>query len=295
MQKQDQILVTGASGLIGSALVRLLKNEGYENLLTPTSDEIDCRLSEDVDDYFLAENPDYVFHLAAHVGGIQENNNNPAQFIYSNTVMQCVIFNACRFTGVKKLLFPGSACAYPVLNRPIRESDFLGGPVESTNLAYAVAKQNGIVMAQSFAKQYGMNVVLPMVANAYGIGDNSSHVIPDFIKTFRSEDSDAILWGTGSVLREFIYADDVASAFLFLMENYNSSEVINVGTMEEISIINLAKMIANLFGYSRRISTNSEKPDGVSRKLLDSSKIYAMGWKPKVSLKEGLRRVIDNI
>lgn len=295
MEKSSKILVTGASGLIGSALVRLLKAEGCENVLLPSSTEMDCRLSEDVDAYFLENNPEYVFHLAACVGGIKSNSELPADFIYQNTIMQCVVFNACRFSGVKKLLFPGSACAYPALDRLIKEEDFLMGPPEPTNLAYALAKQNGIVMAQSYAKQYGMKVVLPMVANTYGRGDKSSHVIPDLIKKLKTiKDPTAQIWGTGNAIREFIYADDVASAFLFLMQNYDSPEIINIGSMEEVSIYDLASMIFPLVNDKiNSIIFDPSKPDGIPRKCLDSSKLYAMGWKPKVSLDEGLRMVID--
>lgn len=293
MDKSSIILVTGASGLIGSALVKLLKAEGHENVLTPSHDDMDCRLHEDVDDYFLFQKPDYVFHLAAYVGGIQDNKNNPANFIYDNTMMQCAVLNACRFMNVKKLLFPGSACAYPAItDRKIKESDFLQGMPEPTNLAYAVAKQNGIVMAQSYAKQYGMKVVLPMVANTYGLGDRSSHVIPMMIEKFRKESP--VFWGTGRPLREFIYADDVAEAFLFLMLNYDSNEIINVGTEEEISIEDLSFMIARNFENSPDIEFDIKRPNGIARKCLDSSKIRALGWSPKVGLEEGLRRVCDN-
>ncbi len=292
MEKTSKILVTGASGLIGSALVRLLRLEGYENVLTPDSLEVDCRIPEDVDDYFLKYYPEYVFHLAAQVGGIHENDTKSADFIYDNTMMHSVIFNACRFSKVKKLLFPGSACAYPKQAlQPIKEQDFLNGPPEQTNLAYAIAKQNGIVMAQSYAKQYGMRVALPMVTNTYGIGDRSSHVIPQLMQKFCSNE-DVVLWGTGRPLREFIYADDVASAFLFLMENYDSQEIINVGTGREIPINALAAMIATICEYKGKASFDNTKPDGAMRKVLDSSRINAMGWAPKVSLEDGLRKVI---
>ncbi len=300
MEKQSRILITGASGLIGSALVRLLKAEGYENILTPAHNELDWTQQEAVQVYFYYAQPEYVFHLAAKVGGIQDNRDKSADFIYENTLMHAHVFQECYNSRVKKLLFPGSACAYPRdAEQPIKESSFLEGVPEPTNLAYALAKQNGIVMAQSYAKQYGMNVVLPMVANTYGIGDKSSHVIPDLIRKFKkAKDNNfnaVALWGSGGyALREFIYADDVAEAFLFLMDKYNSSEIINVGTQEEVSIYNLAKNILSLIDYNPDILFTLDKLEGVPRKCLDSYKIYAMGWKPKVSLEEGLRRAIDN-
>ena len=294
MEKQSKILVTGASGLIGSALVRLLKAEGYEDVITKC---VDLTEQEAVQSYFYNIEPEYVFHLAAHVGGIEQNSTEPADFIYNNTLMQCNVLENAREIGVKKLLFPGSACAYPHdAEQPIKESSFLQGMPEPTNLAYALAKQNGIVMAKSYAKQYGMKVVLPMVANTYGIGDKSSHVIPDFISKIRSavfcECEDIFLWGSGAQLREFIYADDVAEAFLFLMKNYDSDEIINVGTMEEARMFNLAYVISQLLGYKGNIVCEPSKPEGMPRKCLDSSHIRSLGWSPKISLAEGLRRVI---
>ncbi len=301
MEKSSKILITGASGLIGSALVRLLMAEGYENLLTPTSLELGLCDWPSVFQYFSENRPEYVFHLAAHVGGIESNSIQPVEFIYNNTLMQSYMIETSWYFGVKKLLFPGSACAYPKdAQQPIKEESFLTGMPEPTNIAYAAAKINGIIMAQSYAKQYGMNVVLPMVANTYGIGDKSSHVIPHMIKIFdgaarTSLETEVNIWGSGKPIREFIYADDVASAFLFLMLNYNSSEIINVGTKEEISIENLAKTISSIFNYGGKIGYNSSKPDGAMRKCLDSSRIRAMGWEPKVNLEDGLRRIINDL
>lgn len=298
MNKQDKILITGASGLIGSALVRLLRAEGYESLLTPTHEELDWTEKGACEVYFYNTAPDYVFHLAAHVGGIQDNQSNPADFIYNNTLMQCNVLEMCREIGVKKLLFPGSACAYPRdAEKPIKESAFLTGAPEPTNLAYALAKQNGIVMAQSYAKQYGMNAVLPMVANAYGIGDKSSHVIPMIIGKIcdaKKKDLRSIsLWGTGKPLRQFIYADDVADAFLFLMRNYDSPEIINVGTHSILSIKSLAEIIAAVMDYRGDIIFDNINPDGVSKKWLDIARQYEIGWLYKTSIEDGLRRVIN--
>lgn len=299
MNKQSKILVTGASGLIGNALVRLLRAEGYENVMAPTHDELDLLAQQQVYNYFVDQKPEYVFHLAAYVGGVKDNSDIPVKFIYGNTIMHCNVLSETAHSGVKKLLFPGSACAYPAItDRPIREDDFLQGMPEPTNLAYAVAKQNGIVMAQSYAKQYGMKVVLPMVANTYGPGDRSSHVIPMVFEKMRHTIGTGeipVLWGSGEPLREFIHADDVASALLFLMLNYDSLEIINVGTQEEISIKDLAIRMAKFWNYDGAIAFDATKPDGVMRKCLDSSKLRAMGWTPKITLDEGIRKMaVDN-
>lgn len=295
MDKQSKILITGASGLIGSALVRLLKIEEYSNV-TCLPLGFDLIKQHETLNYFEDEKPEYAFHLAAEVGGIAENNNRSATFIYKNTVMQCNIFRAACKVGVKKILFPGSACAYPAItDRLIVEDDFLLGKPESTNLAYAVAKQNGIVMAQSCAKQYGMGVVLPMVANTYGKNDKSTHVIPmmmEKIRKSREVNEIPIFWGTGKPLREFIHADDVAAAFLFLMRSYNSLDIINVGTGVEYSIDSLAYNIAAVMGASKNFGWDTSKPDGMMRKCLDSSKLRSMGWTPKINLEDGLRGLI---
>lgn len=305
MDKNSKILVTGASGLIGSALVRLLGAEGYTSILHPRRHELDLWNYENVQWYFDRHKPERIFHLAACVGGISQNISEPAEFSWCNTIMYCNIFKAFRKLGWSyygcnrvKLLFPGSACAYPKKAlQPIKEQDFLSGPPEETNLAYAVAKQNGIVMAQSYAKQYGMNVVLPMIANTYGPDDRSTHVIPDLIRKFReakaNKDPKAVLWGTGKPLREFIYSLDVANALLFLMKNYDSPKIINVGSMREISIHGLAYRIAEMVGYDGEIEFDSSKPDGAMRKVLDSSRMRQMGWQPKVDIDTGLFLMLE--
>lgn len=285
--------------MIGSALLRLLKAEGYSQLLAPAHAELELRDAQAVAAYFAKHAPDYVFHLAARVGGIHANAHYPAQFLYDNTAMQMSVFEAAHKSGVKKLLFPGSACTYPLSKEPLKESDFLGGKIEPTNMAYAAAKINGLVMGQSYAREYGMNIVLPMPTNAYGIGDNfdpqASHVIPALMKRFHEAKNagapEVVLWGSGAPLREFIYADDVASAFLFLMKNYDSPELINVGSQQEISIKDLASQIATLVGYSGKLVMDTSKPDGAARKMLDSSKLFALGWKPHVALADGLKRM----
>jgi len=295
MEKQSKILITGASGLIGRSLVKLLREEGYKNIFTPSHKAVDLCNQKACNAMFWAIEPEYVFHLASHVGGIADNSDHPAQFVYDNTMMHCNVFDAANQVHVKKILFPGSACAYPAIaDRMIKESDFLTGPPEITNIAYAAAKINGIIMAQAYAKEYGMKVVLPMVANTYGPGDKSSHVIPMMIEKFRSAKAEAILWGTGSPLREFIHAYDVAKAFLFLMLNYDSPEIINVGTMQEITIEKLAVYVATCAHFHGPLEFDKTKPDGVMRKCLDSSRLRNLGWVPTIGLSEGLHDYIQN-
>ncbi len=300
MDKKDRVLVTGASGMIGSALCRKLKDAGYINLLAPSHAELDLRDAALTAEYFLRHKPGYVFHLAARVGGIHANNTWAGQFIYDNTAMQCSVFEAARKAGIKKLLFPGSACTYPKLApQPIREGEFMNGPVEPTNIAYAAAKINGIIMAQSYAREYDLKVAIPMPTNTYGIGDNfnpdASHVIPALMQRFHDARlrglPEVVLWGSGTPLREFIYVDDVADSFIFLMRNYDSCDICNVGTMEEISIAGLAEEIAQVVGYKGKVSMDTSRPDGAARKVLDAGRVFAMGWRPQVGLREGLGRM----
>ncbi len=300
MQTSDSILITGASGMIGSALLRCLKAEGYSALLAPSHAELELRDAAAVQAYVGKHKPAYVFHLAARVGGIHANSAYPAEFVFDNTAMQMNMFEAAHSNGVKKILFPGSACTYPKLARqPVKEEEFLNGKVEPTNIAYAAAKINGIVMAQSYAKQYGMQVVVPMPTNTYGVGDNfnpeASHVIPALMKRFHeakvNNAPEVVLWGSGSPMREFLYVDDAASALIFLMKNRMTADIINVGTMQEISIRDLATAIAETVGFRGKISLDTTKPDGAPRKILDSTPLFALGWQPEVSLTEGLRRM----
>ncbi len=301
MLQHAKIMVTGSTGMVGSALIKQLKNQDYQ-LLHPTHTELDLRDQQGVSAYFAQHKPDYVFHLAAIVGGIHANNTYPAKFIYDNTQMHCNVIHAAYQQGVKKLLFPGSACTYPKLARqPIKEPAFLDGKVEPTNAAYAAAKINGIIMCQSYARQHQFNVIIPMPTNAYGIGDNfdpnASHVIPALMQRFHdakiNEYPDVVLWGSGTPLREFIYVDDFADALIFLMHHYHSADIINLGTMQEISIAHLANEIATVVGFKGNIRLDPEKPDGAPRKCLDSSTLFAMGWKPKVPLQEGLARMYE--
>ncbi|VVC76497.1 GDP-L-fucose synthase [Aquicella siphonis] len=302
MIKNSKVLITGGTGMVGSALLRRLREEDYQ-ILHPARAELDLRDQLQVTQYFSHHKPAYVFHLAAIVGGIHANNTYPAKFIYDNTQMHCNVIHAAHQYGVKKLLFPGSACTYPKLApQPIREASFLDGYIEPTNIAYAAAKINGIIMCQAYARQHQMNTVIPMPTNAYGINDNfdpnASHVIPALMKRFHEAKvqglPEVVLWGSGTPLREFIYVDDFADALLFLMRHYHSADIINLGTMQEITIADLANEIACVVGYPGRITLDKTKPDGAPRKCLDSSVLFEMGWKPSVSLQEGLFRMYQH-
>lgn len=299
MKKNSKILVTGSGGMVGSSLAENLSNLGYSNLILLKKNELDLRNQLEVENFFKKQNPEYVFHLAAIVGGIHANNSYPAKFIYDNTQMHLNVIESSNKIGVKKLLFPGSACTYPRLaSQPISEESFLSGLLEPTNLAYAVAKINGIVTAQSYSKQFGLNVVVPMPTNAYGVGDNfdieNSHVIPALIRRFYDaklkNEKEILIWGSGNAMREFIYVDDLADGLIFLMLNYNDSKIINIGSMQEISIKDLAFKIAKIVNYEGQIKFDISKPDGMPRKCLNSSKIHELGWKAKVSIDEGLEK-----
>ena len=299
MKKNSKILITGSGGMVGSSLAENLSNLGYSNLILLKKNELDLRNQLEVENFFKKQNPEYVFHFAAIVGGIHANNSYPAKFIYDNTQMHLNVIESSNKIGVKKLLFPGSACTYPRLaSQPISEESFLSGLLEPTNLAYAVAKINGIVTAQSYSKQFGLNVVVPMPTNAYGVGDNfdieNSHVIPALIRRFYDaklkNEKEILIWGSGNAMREFIYVDDLADGLIFLMLNYNDSKIINIGSMQEISIKDLAFKIAKIVNYEGQIKFDISKPDGMPRKCLNSSKIHELGWKVKVSIVEGLEK-----
>lgn len=299
MKTTAKILITGSTGMVGGALLKQLKNNSYE-LLAPTHQELELRDQAAVTKYFEKHRPEYVFHLAAIVGGIHANNTYPAKFIYDNTQMHCNVIQAAHQTGVTKLLFPGSACTYPKMApQPISENYFLDGLIEPTNVAYAAAKINGIVMCQAYAREHQFNAIVPMPTNSYGVGDNfnpsASHVIPGLMQRFHDAKiknlDEVVLWGTGSPIREFIYVDDLADALIFLMKNYDSKEIINVGTMQEISIVDLAHKIAETMGYNGKISLDTSKPDGAPRKCLDSQRLFDLGWKPKTDLEEGLAKM----
>lgn len=299
MQANSKVLITGSSGMIGSALKRRLMLHPVE-ILTPSRAELDLRDQHRVFEYFSQHQPNYVFHLAAIVGGIHANNSYPGKFIYDNTQMHCNVIHAAKKMNVEKLLFPGSACTYPKFaEQPMKENVFLDGMVESTNIAYAGAKINGILMCQAYAREYNLKTVIPMPTNAYGINDNfdpqASHVIPALMQRFHDAKNnnlpEVVLWGSGKPLREFIFSDDLADALIFLMQHYESHDLINVGTMQEIAIADLAQQVAEVVGYQGKIKLDTTKPDGAPRKCLDSSKLFSLGWAPKVNLKEGLAQM----
>ncbi|MBN9543239.1 MAG: GDP-L-fucose synthase [Alphaproteobacteria bacterium] len=303
MKADSKILITGATGLIGSSLKKILEQQGYKNIVCIASKDCDLRSKQEVDKLFQSVNPEYVFHMAAIVGGIKANSTYPAKFIYDNTMMQANIVHACYEYKVAKLLFCGSSCTYPKIeNATMDESKLYQGMPEPTNIAYATAKLNGVIMCQSYAKEHGLNVVIVMPTNTYGTNDHynleNSHVIPALIMKFykaKSENADKVtLWGSGTPYREFIYSDDVADAFVFLMNNYNSSEVINVGSMEEVRIKELAEIVKEVTGFAGIIDFDPNYPDGIMRKCLDSNKLFNMGWKPSLKLKDGIKKVYDH-
>ncbi len=279
--------------------MRILKREGYQNIVTQSHEYLDLTRQRDVEKFFKEERPEYVFLCAAKVGGIMANSEFPADFIYDNLTIQANVIHSAYFYGVKKLLFLGSSCIYPKMaSRPIKEEYLLSGPLEPTNKSYAIAKIAGIEMCLAYNKQFGTNFMSAMPCNLYGPGDNfnfdTCHVLPALIKKFHEaknrNDSFVEIWGTGIPRREFLYVDDLAEACLMLMWHYNSSEPINIGSGIDISIHDLAIVTRDIVGYKGKLRFNSDKPDGTLRKLLDITKINAMGWYPKISLEEGIER-----
>lgn len=302
MEKNSKIFVAGHRGMVGSAIVRKLQQEGFENILTRTSAELDLRNQAAVNDFFSRERPAYVFLAAAKVGGILANNTYRAQFIYDNLLIEANIIHAAHTYAVQKLLFLGSSCIYPKLApQPMNEEALLTGELEPTNEPYAIAKIAGIKLCEAFRDQYGSNFISAMPTNLYGPGDNydleKSHVIPALIRKFHEakENNAAFveIWGTGSPLREFMYVDDLADASLFLMQEYNEKLFVNVGTGEEISIKDLAGLVKEVTGFSGDIRFDTSKPDGTPRKLMDSARLHKMGWTHNYSLREGLQQAYE--
>jgi len=299
MTKQSKIFVAGHRGLVGSAILRRLAAEGYTNLITRTRQEVDLRDQAVVERFFQEEHPEYVFLAAAKVGGILANHTYPADFIRDNLLIQTNVIDAAYRYGAKKLLFLGSSCIYPKhAPQPLKEEYLLTGLLEPTNEAYAVAKIAGIKMCQAYRRQYGFNAISLMPTNLYGPGDNfdleTSHVLPALIRKFHEAKvlgkDEVVVWGTGTPRREFLHVDDLADAILFLMRYYDSEEIINVGVGEDISISELAELIARIVGFEGKIVYDTSKPDGTPRKLLDVSRIFEMGWRPKIPLEEGIRQ-----
>jgi GDP-L-fucose synthase len=302
MNKSEKIYIAGHRGLVGSAIVRRLQNEGYKNLILKTRNELDLLDFQAVQSFFNTEHPDYVFLAAAKVGGIYANNTEGADFIYENLTIQNNVIKCSHDTKVKKLLFLGSSCIYPRnCPQPMREEYFLDGKPEPTNTPYAAAKIAGILMCQAFFKQYNDTFISVMPTNLYGPNDNfdliSSHVFPALIRKFYeakvSNLPTVTVWGTGTVLREFLHVDDLASAAIFLMNTYDQPEIINIGTGQDVTIKQLAEMIMDACKYNGKITWDSSKPDGMPRKLLDVSKINALGWKASIELRQGIESTLQ--
>lgn len=298
MEKEAKIYVAGHRGMVGSAIYRKLASEGYSNIITKTSKELDLRNQGDVAKFFQAEKPDYVFLAAAKVGGIVANNTYRADFLYENLAIQNNVIHQSHVHDVKKLMFLGSSCIYPKLApQPLKEESLLTGELEPTNEPYAIAKIAGIKMCEAYRAQYNRNFISVMPTNLYGLNDNyhpeNSHVLPALIRKFHEAKINGtdkvVVWGTGSPLREFLFADDLADACVFLMENYNEPQFINIGVGEDLSIKDLALLIKDVIGYEGYLRFDTSKPDGTPRKLMDVSKLHALGWKHKTELKEGIK------
>lgn len=298
MQKKSKIYIAGHLGLVGSAITRALIKDGYDNLILKTRDELDLMDQAAVAEFFKKEKPEFVFLAAAKVGGIEANNSYPAEFIYENLQIQNNLIHQSYLNGVKKLLFLGSSCIYPrECPQPIKEEYLLTGPLEPTNEPYAIAKIAGLKMCENYNRQYNTNFISVMPTNLYGPNDNfksdDSHVLPALIKKFHEgkiNNSPAVTaWGTGSAKREFLHVDDLADALVFLMNNYDKKEIINIGTGEDLSIKELAELIKKIVNYNGKINWDATKPDGTPRKLLDVTKLHNLGWKHKIDLEQGIK------
>jgi GDP-L-fucose synthase len=303
MNKDSKIYIAGHRGMVGSAILRQLKKEGFQNFVLRTSSELDLRNQSAVLNFFGIEKPEYVFLAAAKVGGIYANNTYRAEFIYDNLAIETNIIHSCYLNKVKKLLFLGSSCIYPKnAPQPMKEEYMLTGELEPTNEPYAVAKIAGLKMCESYARQYGSNFFTVLPCNLYGDNDNydlnNSHVLPALLRKFHeakiNNEPFVVVWGSGRPLREFLHVDDLADACVFLMRNYETKDSINVGSSEEVTIAGLALLIKKITGYQGELRHDASKPDGVMRKLLDSSRINNLGWKAKISLEEGIKNTYEN-
>ena len=297
MEKHSKIYIAGHRGMVGSAIHRALVAQGFDQIITRTSAELDLRNQQAVADFFAAEQPEYVFLAAAKVGGIVANNTYRADFIYENLMIESNIIHQAHVQGVKKLMFLGSSCIYPKMApQPLKEEYLLTGLLEPTNEPYAIAKIAGIKLCEAYHDQYGSNFISVMPTNLYGYGDNydlnNSHVLPALIRKFHEakEENKPFVqaWGTGSPKREFLFADDLAAACLFLMETYNGRELVNIGTGEDLSIKELTELVAKTTGFEGEIRWDTSKPDGTPRKLMDVSKLHSLGWKHTIELPEGI-------
>ncbi len=303
MDSNSKIYVAGNTGLVGSAIIRMLHEKGFNNILSTPSSDWDLRNQEDVNRFFRVNKPDYVFLAAAKVGGIGANSEQPAEFIYDNLMIQSNVIDAAYRNGVKKLLFLGSSCIYPKFaKQPITEDQLLSGPLEGSNDAYAISKIAGVKMCQAYRKQYGFNTIAVMPTNLYGPHDNfdhnSGHVLPAFISKFhgsleKSEYWEVGLWGDGTPKREFLHVDDLAEALYTCMENYDSGDIINIGTGEDVTIKELAETIADVIGYKNDVKWHTDKPNGTPRKVLNVDKIKALGWEPKIDLRDGIESTYE--
>lgn len=299
LEKSDKIFIAGHRGLVGSSLVRKLEQDGFANLLTRNRAELDLRNASDVDRFFAQEKPAVVILAAAKVGGIKANSDLPVEFLLENLEMQNNVVRAAHDAGVRKLLFLGSSCIYPKhAPQPIPESALLTGPLEPTNEAYAIAKIAGIKLCQAYSREYGANFISAMPTNLYGPNDNfdllSSHVLPALLRKAHVAKQEGtrelVVWGSGQPRREFLHVDDLAAACVFLLENYDSPEIVNIGCGEDISIRELAELICDIVGFKGELAWDTTKPDGTPRKLLDVSKIHALGWRHRIGFREGIAR-----
>ena len=303
MNENSRIYVAGHRGLVGSAIWRELQRQGFKNLIGRTRSEVNLLDAIAVQKFFAEAKPEFVFLAAAKVGGIHANNTQPAAFLFENLQIQNHLIHAASLAGVKKLLFLGSSCIYPKLApQPLKEEYLLTGPLEPTNEWYAVAKIAGIKLCQAYRRQYGCDFISAMPTNMYGPNDNydlqTSHVLPALIRKFHDAKTNSAAtvtcWGTGAPLREFLYADDLAGACVFLMQNYSEEQFINVGSGSEITIRELAELVKRIVGFSGEIVWDDSKPDGTPRKLMDSSRLFALGWKPQMDLEAGIRLAYED-
>jgi GDP-L-fucose synthase len=304
MELSSKIYIAGHRGMVGSAILRRLQKAGYQNIIGKTTKELDLRNQQDVNDFFESVKPEFVFLAAAKVGGIVANDTYRADFLYENLMIQSNVIHQAYRNGVKKLMFLGSSCIYPKMApQPLKENYLLTGELEPTNEPYAIAKIAGIKMCDAYRQQYGCNFVSVMPTNLYGPNDNydlkNSHVLPAMLRKFitakRNGDNQVTIWGTGSPKREFLHADDLADACLFLMQNYNEEGLVNIGVGEDISILDLAQLVKQITGFEGVIETDTSKPDGTPRKLMDVSKLTSLGWKARTTLELGITSVYQDI
>jgi GDP-L-fucose synthase len=303
MDQDSRIYIAGHRGMVGSAIMRALERKGFSNFIIKSSGELDLKEQQKVRDFFMSERPDYVFLAAAKVGGIHANNTYRADFLYENLMIQNNVIHSAYESGVRKLMFLGSSCIYPKMApQPLKEEYLLSGFLEDTNEPYAIAKITGIKMCENYRRQYNCNFISVMPTNLYGPNDNynlnNSHVLPAMIRKFhdaKEKKAPSVeIWGTGKPMREFLHADDLGDACVFLMENYNGLQHVNIGTGSDISIIDLAHLVKKITGFEGEITHDLSKPDGTPRKLMDVSNLHALGWKHKISLEEGIRMVYED-